>query len=239
MKPPEEVLGDEQIREVDRAFQLLVNETDPGDQQPIIQAALSKAELVLDKADNEVFRECARLAISLGEDAVTRISSDGDLIIVLASLDYFIDEWDILPDFIPGEGLVDDLYVLQNAQAVVDGDLSPTDLGIELDLEKAKSGPQSTEPHVLITELHGAAGMHFAGRAKDQDLLTGYQRKALYDVAMRIVRDWSLTPKQEAFFVEIVEGLVTQGMLEDECPDAPCKYCNHLERLANRLRLAR
>ena len=89
----------------------------------------------------------------------------------------------------------------------------------------------TTQKEWLILKIGGAAGPHLAKRAKHMDILNGYQRRALFDIGKKHLQGYKLTKKQHTFFETLIEDSITEGILDNKCPDSPCKYCNELNNI--------
>jgi len=206
-------------------------------QKLIAESSISNLEHIISKAKTQLNDEINH---DLPDNIISGLKKGFDLIDILkhskkerskkigvAALEYLLDPWDIIPDFISDDGFLDDIYVLDRALELIEKE----------ETEKIEQREENfSEPSFdrsynswLILKIGGAAGPHLAKRAEELDILNKFQRKALFDIGNKHLYGYELTKKQHTFFEALIENLIAEGILDHSCPDAPCKYCDKLQ----------
>lgn len=209
--------------DIDRSFERLINNSSLENKKE----TLSDAKAYLDEHLSRDYQESIKEGLERGRDLIEKISTvseEKSQQIILAALEYLIDPWDIIPDFIAEKGFLDDIYVID--QAFIR-------LKAAAERDEIQSEPRrlKMDPEKVIQEL-GDAGGHLSNRAYDSNLLNTYQRRALQDISKSYLNNYELTRKQKVFYTVIIEKLIEEGMLDNSCPDQPCGKCYKLKKVS-------
>lgn len=210
--------------DIEESFAHLIESVNVSDEKKIVLEAKEYLETHLGKDYSEEVlnglnkgQELVKLVERSEEEKVKKIA--------LAALDYLIDPWDIIPDFVANKGFLDDIYVFDLALERLDQ--------VQKTNKELPRKDVSKDKDWVILKLGGASGPHLAKRAKQLNILNSYQRKALFDIGRKQLYGYDLSKKQFSFFETLIKSVVRDGVLDSKCPDSPCKYCNKLEKLYN------
>jgi uncharacterized protein DUF1232 len=200
-----------QVEDVRQAYNHFFETVDIGNSASLISQAKRKMVAVLSTEQSpEVVQGMASIQRLLD---IAAAASGSPARHALAALAYFVDPWDIIPDEIPGAGLLDDVFVAKISLGAIEGQLGE---------------PATTKRGRESANLDFAAGPHLAERARQLGILDAYQRRALYDLGSMASSGKILSPKQSSFYVQLASRLVGQGILETPCLQAGCKRCAQL-----------
>lgn len=91
--------------------------------------------------------------------------------------------------------------------------------------------PESVESEIRYIEvgIDGATVMHLAGNAKKSDILSGYQRRALYTLGKSLAKWGNLTEKQAVFLNELLLRAKRDGLESFACGIKDCKRCREFK----------
>lgn len=220
-------LTDEVKNDINRSFKRLIEETDTSNKNQIIEKASNKISEQLDSNISEEFKNGLSQALNLIE-IIENTDKPSLQKIGLAALEYLNDPWDIIPDLISDKGFLDDIYVVNKAIRLIKSEESSKEKQ-SLDVDLNKDNREYSE--WVINKVGGAAGPHIAKRAKNQDIMNSYQRKALFDIGRNHLYGYDLTIKQLSFFESLIETAVSEGVLIENCPDSHCVYCSELKNI--------
>lgn len=82
--------------------------------------------------------------------------------------------------------------------------------------------------------LTGGQLMHISSKAKNYNVLSKKQRKALYDIGEKLKWGYTLTKKQRRYLNDILEKCRDAGILTRSCFNNPCQICNEIAALIER-----
>lgn len=212
--------------DVDNSFNKLTTECSIGD----IDSTIQKAEQQLNEELKHDISDRIKNGLERGFVLISLLKeskNESSRRFGVAALEYLIDPWDIIPDFISEDGFLDDIYVIEKAIGLIHEN--------EVQNKKNESVKEELVNEErnkwLILKIGGAAGPHFAKRTKDLDILNGFQRKALFDIGRKHLYGYELSKKQHTFFETLVENAIKEGLLEYPCSESSCKYCQKLANL--------
>ena len=212
--------------DIDSSFNKLVEECSIGEMSRTIKKAEKQLNDELNNDISEHVKDGLKKAFDL-IDLLKKSKKESSKKMGVAALEYLLDPWDIIPDFISEDGFLDDIYVINRAIKSIKEEQTVTDTKSEIEYQSNVTAQKEW----LILKIGGAAGPHLAKRAKNMDILDGYQRRALYDIGRKHLQGYKLTRKQHTFFETLIEDSVSEGILDNKCPDSPCKYCNELKNI--------
>lgn len=213
-------------KDIDSSFNKLIEECSIRE----MDRTIKKAKTHLNEELNHDITDRIKNGLKKGFDLIDllkRSKKASSKKIGIAALEYLLDPWDIIPDFISDDGFLDDIYVINRAITWITEEESNFKTEPEIELSTQKK----TYSDWLIIKVGGAAGPHLAKRAKELDILNSYQRRALFDIGRKHLYGYELSRKQHSFFETLIENSIAAGILEYECPDAPCKYCDALNSI--------
>jgi len=216
------------LEDVEKSFKRLINKMS---YENVTDGILSNAQSYLqeqfngkDEINKLGFKNGAKLI-----DLIQQSSNKTHKMIGFAALEYLLDPWDIIPDFVGSEGLIDDIYVMQRAIQIIESGHS---VDIENDLQHATTDiPSSSSPDWLLDRLGGASGPHFAKRMKELNILSNYERKAVFDIGQKQLYGSNISIKQYTFFETLIEKSIQEGLLHSDCPITSCQYCSKLKKI--------
>lgn len=215
--------------DIDNSFNKLTTECSIND----VDSTIQKAEQQLNEELKHDISDRIKNGLERGFELISLLKSsnkESSKKFGVAALEYLLDPWDIIPDFISEDGFLDDIYVIEKAIGL-----------IQENENQEKKNEAVVEPEVvnrlndnwLLQKISGAAGPHFAKRTKDLEILNGFQRKALFDIGRKHLYGYELSKKQHTFFETLVENAINEGLLEYPCSEPSCKYCQQLANLYN------
>lgn len=136
--------------------------------------------------------------------------------IALAALEYFADPWEVIPDFIPRYGLLDDAYVLHLARTMIGPD--------------AIAGPHEGAAGALLHGLPPNAGQHLAHRAMERGVLDPADRAFLSNIGNKLTGGERVREQDAQRFADLVRILVELGVAQQPCRPG-CATCRALSTL--------
>jgi len=212
--------------DIDRSFERLIKNSSLENKEETISSAVNYLNEHLARDYPDSIKEGLVRGRELIEK-INTISNKRSQKIILASLEYLIDPWDIIPDFIAEKGFLDDIYVLDQAFIRLKA-------AAESEEKEDQLRTLQLNPEDVLNEL-GNAGTHLSARAYDLNLFNPYQRRALQDISKNFLNNKDLTRKQKVFYTVLVEKLIEAGIIEKSCPDHPCSYCYQLKKLNRKI----
>jgi hypothetical protein len=112
------------------------------------------------------------------------------------------------------------------------------DSEIELGGSGGSSTPRHSPPRkITLTAVDyrrfpPAGVVHLAGKAKFNNKLRPYERKALFQIAQRVLRDLPITEKQSVFLGELLGKAISEGLIEDPCSRGDsCALCREMQKI--------
>lgn len=78
---------------------------------------------------------------------------------------------------------------------------------------------------------------HLTKKAKDNNLLSSFQRKALFDLVNKKHKKFELSDKQIKFLEDLIKKGIQQGIVEAPCEDEPCDKCDELREIMSEIEI--
>jgi uncharacterized membrane protein YkvA (DUF1232 family) len=225
-------IQEELLKDIQKTYDDLKNRVKKSDFPKLLENSKQKIDSLIhdSELDDEII-DGLKIGYELIETIKDKKNSDLEKkYSAAAALNYLVDSWDIVPDFIQNKGLMDDIYILYLAKTEIDNFDSDSE---SKDIKSHSIEINEKEKIVrnLFNELGGGLGPHLAKRAKELDLLDKYQRKALFSIGEHYIHKKILSDKQISFFANLLVRLLENGLTKHKCPNSCCKFCDKIEEL--------
>lgn len=83
-------------------------------------------------------------------------------------------------------------------------------------------------------EIKGEHLFHLATKAKSYSILSGKQRKALFDFGRRLQEEKPFTIKQKKYLYDLLEICKAKKLLSKSCFKVPCEICNEIVEIVKK-----
>jgi uncharacterized membrane protein YkvA (DUF1232 family) len=93
----------------------------------------------------------------------------------------------------------------------------------------------TVNPNLLQEKIPINTILHLTAKAKYTNILTAGERHALFDIARKKCKGWSLSQKQINYLEDLIRRAIDQGIGTMECEEAPCEQCDELKDILRRL----
>lgn len=224
-------LTEEELSEMDSIYEHLKEDIGRYDPSVIIEKAERKRENI----DQQDLPGDVQDALQIVEDFIAGLQGVGadnqrlstPYRIQLAALQYFNDPFDVILDSRPGEGLLDDAWVLLTAAEEL-GDV-PQD---ESDTDRAIPEEVDSRISKVLNEIDWE---HLLQLARAEKLVNPYERRLLTEVRNRRNTGKVLSPSELSFVEGALENLVEGGLLESSCGADNCSSCQSIAEAARAL----
>lgn len=199
-------------------YQFMINHADvKTGQADLIEEALAMLEGLDQSEFGEDIQEVFNRSISLLASPDFELTPE-----TYAALDYLVDPYDLIPDNVPGYGVLDDAYVL----ALMLHHIEPGSLRIsEFDIEE-QARLSDPSKRYAIDDVHPEQLVHFATKARYHNLFSGREVKAFSNISAKLTRGSRVSIKQLAYLDKLYVMALDAGVKEAECPKDRCEFCH-------------
>jgi len=210
--------------EVLELFENLINEVETNKSEQIIEKA-KKYKYSLEKGglSDKMLNDLD--VVDQLVEMVNENKNKQDIRIILATLQYFIDPWDIIPDVDLKEGLIDDVLVLKEAK----NKLSKK----RLTKKRARKNVRrlKLKPSSILDDLGYNAIKHILTLCEKESLYNYKQRAFINKMANINRANKPINIKERVYLTTLIERFFRIFWKDANCKDYPCQPCYKLKKV--------